>query len=186
MPECITPEGLLWLGETKGFWLQTGAFLLSAVAAIVLIFHSGRQARRRATIDLTLHENQNLALHEAKEAIAKLLHKDSGVNLTSLACCSDLGENPNNVHILLVLNNYEFIAAGIKEGAFDEEIYKRMRRSIVIRDWKAFSGYITELRRSRSQDKLFAEFQWLASRWETSFISAELTLMRRAAKLIGM
>ncbi|MHB1678058.1 MAG: DUF4760 domain-containing protein [Sulfuriferula sp.] len=38
------------------------------------------------------------------------------------------------------MNNYKFIAAGIKEGAFDEEIYKWMKHSILIRDRDALSA----------------------------------------------
>lgn len=184
MPICTPTEGLMWLGETKGFWIQTGAFLVSAIAAIGVIIHSGRQSRRRATIDLTLHDNQNTALKEAKDVVAHLIHENNG-RLTQLAC-DDLSKDPNNIHLLLMLNNYEFIASGIKEGALDEEMYKRMRRSIVIRDWQAFSGYVLELRNKKNNPKVYAEFEWLAERWRSSEIKDGLSFWRRCAKKIGM
>ncbi|WP_218966857.1 DUF4760 domain-containing protein [Snodgrassella alvi] len=67
--------------------------------------------------------------------------------------------------ILDVLNNHEFMAAGIKEGAFDEEIYKCMKRSLIIKDWEKLELYVRALRKREQRDRLFSEFQWLAEKW---------------------
>ncbi len=45
-----------WLGETWGFWIQTGAFFLTAIGAIAVIYYNGKQARLRALIDLVVHQ----------------------------------------------------------------------------------------------------------------------------------
>ncbi|MFH4377144.1 DUF4760 domain-containing protein, partial [Acinetobacter baumannii] len=55
---------------------------------------------------------------------------------TKLAC-EELADNPEeNDVIMTILNHYEFIASGIFEKALDEEIYKRMKKGILVRDWK--------------------------------------------------
>lgn len=179
-----TEKIVLWLGESLGFWIQTGAFIFTAVGAIAVIYNNSHQAKKRATIDLVLHENQNQKLIEAKNQVTKF-HKEKK-NFTEMACCDDFEENPDNDHILLVLNNYEFTAAGIKEGAFDEEIYKRMKRSLVIREWDAFSAYIAELRRKTGRDKIYAEFEWLANRWRNNHIKPEVSWWRRLFTWAGL
>lgn len=45
------------LGETHGFWIQTGAIILSAIMAILAIRHNGKMSKRRATIDVIMQEN---------------------------------------------------------------------------------------------------------------------------------
>jgi hypothetical protein len=52
MVEAAAP--LKFLGETLGFWIQTGALTISAVAALWLISATRRDNKRRATIDLVI------------------------------------------------------------------------------------------------------------------------------------
>lgn len=164
-------EPIKFLGETLGLWIQTGAFVLSA-------FYAARQvrmlrvqtdknealARQRATVDMVLHEQQDEALTAARKVYASL--RDQQANLTQYACKPSTDHPDENAAILAILNNYEFIATGIREGAFDEQIYKRMKRSLVVRDWKDLSGYALEKRKSTQREKLFVEFEWLAQKWE--------------------
>lgn len=167
---------ILWLGETIGFWVQTGAFILSAFGAIAIIYNNSHQAKKRATIDLVLHELSNPEIVEAKRHV--ISYHDNHTDFTKLSC-EENKDMPENGYIRTVLNNYEFIAAGIKEGAFDEEIYKRMKRSILIRDWDALSAYVAEVRRRTHREKIFIEFQWLAERWKKSEIKPEVNILRR-------
>ncbi|MBU0592426.1 MAG: DUF4760 domain-containing protein [Gammaproteobacteria bacterium] len=178
-----TVDVIRYLGETTGFWIQTGAFVFSALGAIAIIYNNSHQAKKRATIDLVLHESSNQFLIDAKKEVSK--YHDTEVNFTELSCGQNCAK-PENGFIQSVLNNYEFIASGIKEGAFDEEIYKRMKRSVVIRDWKAFSGYIAELRRAKQRDKLYIEFEWLAKRWEKNEIQPEVHWSRRMINKLGI
>lgn len=174
---------ILWLGETAGYWIQTVAIVLSAFSAIAIIYNNSHQAKKRATVDLVLHELSNPLLIEAKKHVRAL--RESGADVTKLSCCENK-DKAENGYIKTLLNNYEFIAAGIKEGAFDEEIYKRMTRSILIRDWDAFSAYVAELRRQTEREKIYAEFQWLVERWKRSEIKSEVWWPRRFINRIGL
>ncbi|RFC36301.1 MAG: protein of unknown function (DUF4760) [Candidatus Nitrotoga sp. LAW] len=149
------------LGETTGFWLQTGAFFVSAIGAIYVIYANGRQARVRATIDLVLHQKQDHELTDAR-AIVIGLHRNGEKNLSRYL--ADVTQ-PEYKAIQTTLNNYEFIASGIRETAFDEEIYKRMRYSILIKDWNALHSFIIEIRTQLNIKSLYQEFEWLACKW---------------------
>ena len=129
-----------------------------------------KQHKQKATIDLLISNNSNAYYRERRQAYIKM--RDSGVNFTYLACKLDKNSVPNdeeqrqNFVILDVLNSIEFICVGIKEDLFDEAIYKRMSRSSVIKDWNTLKPYIMELRRiSGGNNKLFCEFEWLATKW---------------------
>ncbi|MDT1888076.1 DUF4760 domain-containing protein [Acinetobacter baumannii] len=88
------------------------------------------------------------------------------MNFTKLAC-EELADNPEeNDVIMTILNHYEFIASGIFEKALDEEIYKRMKKGILVRDWKTLEPYVMELRRKENRKAIYAETQRLAEKWE--------------------
>jgi len=67
---------------------------------------------------------------------------------------------------MLVLNRYEFIAAAIREKALDEDLFKRMQYTVVIRDWDVLCPFVMELRRLDKHPTLFQEFHWLSARWQ--------------------
>jgi len=150
-----------WLGETWGFWIQTGAFVLSAAAAVAVIYFNGRQARKRATIDLMLHQRNNQQLLQDTKVVWALA--DKAKTFASLAA------NPNSEEctcIFRVLNGYEFVALGIRKRAFDENIYKMSQFSNVMKVWKASDGFIREVRSAENKPTLFQEIEWLVARWE--------------------
>lgn len=176
-PESVVNTAT-WLGETIGFWIQTGAFSLSAIFAGCALIYNARQvkllreandknerlARMRATIDVVLHENGNIEIQKCLKSFAVL--RDKRTEFAQYACGDLTQHGEVNDVVLLVLNNYEFMAAGIRCGAFDEEIYRRMQRSTLIRDWNVLSGYVVQLRHKTGAPALFIEFEALAKKWE--------------------
>ena len=162
-PEAV--KAVVWLGESWGFWIQTGAFLLSALAAIAIIFFNGKQARVRALIDILLHQKSDSALIEATRKVLDL--KSSGGNL-SAHVTSDTEERRT---ILRVLNNQEFLAVGVRKKAFDEDVYKQMQCSNVLRLWSAAQGFIHELREDDKKKTLFQDFEALATEWKKNPIT---------------
>lgn len=150
-----------WLGETWGFWIQTGAFLLSAVAGVAVIYFNGRQARKRATIDLILYQKGNKDLLENTRTVWALANE----NGTFGALAKDT-ESESCKCILKVLNSHEFVALGIRKKAFDENIYKLSQYSNVMKVWNASDGFIREIRSIENKPTLFQEIEWLACRWK--------------------
>lgn len=147
-----------FLGESIGFWVQTGAVFLSAVAAVYIIYHNGKLAKRRALIDLIIQQKSDEKLIEATREVYAL--SKAGNHLSQLV------DSDKESTILRVLNNQEFIAVGIRTGAFDEGVYKESQCSNVLKLWTATSGFIQEVRKIDGKNTIFQDFERLAKRWE--------------------
>lgn len=151
-------------GGNLSFWFQTAVFVITGATAILTLWRNERQAKKRATIDLVLMETQDSNFREIKEKFGQ--YRKDKVNFTKLAC-EELTDNPEqNEVILSILNHYEFIASGVFERALDEKIYKRMKKSIFVRDWKALEPYVMELRRKEGRKRIYIETQKLAEKWD--------------------
>lgn len=150
----------LYLGETLGFWIQTGAIILSAAFAFFMWKHQAKQSKRRATIDVILNEKGNKELNDAKKRIYELINGTK----TFIDAYKEGADDKEK--ILLVLNQKEFIAKGIHCKAFEEEIYKDTQYSNNMKIWKATKPLIMEIRRIENRDTLFQEFECLSVRWE--------------------
>jgi hypothetical protein len=151
-----------WLGDTIGFWVQTFAFIISAVAAILIIIYSKRQESRRATIDLVLHQTSDQEFKDTRKKIKKM-HESKDQNFSKYL---DQPDSEEYRLIMFMLNSYEFVAGGVREGAFDENSLKRMRYSTTLTDWRAFHSFIHEFNRRRDSETFFQDFEWLCKRWE--------------------
>lgn len=75
-------------------------------------------------------------------------------------------KSSNALVISRVLSYHEYIATGISEEAFDENVYKRMAYSTCVRDWERLKGFIHELRVTENMPTLFQEFESLAKKWK--------------------
>jgi len=134
--------------------------LLSAVGAIAVIYYNGKQARVRALIDLILHQKADTELIEATRRVYAM--RSNGTSLSShVEVDSDQRKD-----ILKVINHHEFIAVGIRMKAFDENVYKQMQCTNVLRLWSATKAFIYELREKDQKQTLFQDFERLATRWE--------------------
>ncbi|WP_143218046.1 DUF4760 domain-containing protein [Acinetobacter indicus] len=166
-------DSILFLGMSLPTWLQTGSLIVAAGALIfnakqvgelkVQNFQSEKKARQRATIDLALHEKSDPAYLECKKKFLEL-RNDKTINITTYACDVNKHSEQNRI-IFAYLDHYEFLATGISEGALDGEIYKKMRRSSVIKDWDAVQPYVYELRKQRNNNKIYCEFEDLVKDW---------------------
>ena len=153
-------KSIIWLGETWGFGIQTAVFALSAIAGVAVIYFNGKQARTRALIDMLMQHKVDQELVKATRQVHQL--QNSG---ESLAQHVDKNTEQRKA-ILKVLNTHEFIAVGVRMGAFDEKVYKQMQCSNVLRLWSSSCGFIHELRKADQKETLFQDFERLAHRWE--------------------
>lgn len=152
-----------WLGETWGFWIQSGAFILSALAGVAVIYYNGAQSRTRATIDLIINQKGDKDLLAAIEKVYSMQREK--VQFSTFANQSDSEEHKC---ILRVLNNHEFISLGIRQNVFNEKIYKLMQYSNVMKVWNSSGGIIADIRHASGKQTVFQEFEWLANRWKKS------------------
>jgi hypothetical protein len=155
---AAAPEAAQILGESIGFWIQTGAVFLSAIAAVYIIYHNGKLAKKRALIDLIIQQKSDEKLMDAIHEVYAL--SKAGNHLSQMV------DGDKEQTILRVLNNQEFIAVGIRTGAFDEGVYKQLQCSNVLKLWTATSGFIQEIRKIDGKNTLFQDFERLANKWE--------------------
>jgi hypothetical protein len=165
----VVVEPTKWLGETMGFWIQTALLAISALGAVWIIKARGTQEKRRATVDAIIHQKAESKLRDAR-AVIRRMHENKEKNLAKHL------ENPTSeecIAIIEVLNAYEFIASGIRQGAFDEGTYKRLRCSNVLNDWQILYAFVQEMRNSKDSSTLFQDFKWLAARWRGKPLKAD-------------
>ncbi len=132
----------------------------SAIGVCLTIAYQLKAGKRRATIDLAIEQIKDKALGEA----AALVHKMHVEKQNLSAFCSKHGSDEYNA-IGRVLNSHELVASGIKEGAYDENLYKRMKYTSVCLHWEALNGYVHQMRTNMKSDTLYQDFEWLAKRW---------------------
>ncbi len=65
-----------------------------------------------------------------------------------------------------VLNHYEFIAAGLRNGDFDEPLVKDTERSTIVNLYSGSKKYIWTLRNDRNRMSLYEHLEWLHARWD--------------------
>lgn len=147
--------------------VQTAAFVISAFAAVFLIYHNGKLAKKRALIDLIIQQRSDQDLNLSLRRVYALANESEPLS-RFVAVAEDANEefNTDRSHILKVLNNQEFIAVGIRMGAFDESVYKELQCSNVLKLWQATSGFVYELRKVEKKKTIFQDLEQLAHKWE--------------------
>lgn len=164
-------HGLLFIANASTWFFLNNSFgfVLTATIAAVAILHNDKMSRRRATIDLILSRNQDDDLKKSDETMSKLEEKklrELAIKLKSSAY--DGINDPDELElqqissILEVLNWYEFVATGVREGAFDYKIFHRNRHTLTVRDWDKLEPFVNQLRLNEDKNTFFKEFAWLA------------------------
>lgn len=65
-----------------------------------------------------------------------------------------------------VLNRYEFIALGIRKGAFDEELFKDFHYSNFEKLWRYSKPLVMHIRSEGGIETIYQELEYLMMRWE--------------------
>src|ERR1700694_1101879 len=95
-----TAKAVRWLGETGGFWIQTGALFLSALGGLWIVFSRSTSERRRATVDLIIHQTND---HDFVSAKKTFLGIRDGGNIARFLSQKDTAEY---TAIMKILNTH--------------------------------------------------------------------------------
>ena len=108
--------------------ISTVAACIAATATAFAISSNTTTSRKRATIDLIMHQNQDVKLQEAISIVNRLARQ-------KIPLVDNYKEDDAfRASILKVLNAREFTATGILSDVFDEEVYKQSQCTIFTRD----------------------------------------------------
>ncbi|TMM47160.1 DUF4760 domain-containing protein [Qipengyuania marisflavi] len=151
--------------NTYGPDIQSGAVVLSAIAAFLIIGAHRRNTTRRNTLDLILHQQSDRELIEAREKFNEL--KSGSTKLVTYASLDERASK-NFEAIRTVLNIHELTSVSICEGVIDERVYRSWFNTAMISDFEATEAFIKEIRRNRDAPKAFCEFEAMARRWKDS------------------
>ena len=149
--------------HSYGSDIQSGAVVLSAIAAFALILDNRRTAKRRGTMDLILHQESDRELVEARVEFNRI--KASEVR-PSIYGKPDRKNEPQAQIIRRVLNVHELTAVAVKERVIDESVYRSWFNTTYIKDHDAMKDYIAEARKTYENPNAFCEFETMALRWQ--------------------
>lgn len=148
------------LGE---LWVQNAILAGTAIIGLWTLSTSQRQEKRRATVDVLLDTLRDPEFRAARTKVRQLVN--AGLNIPRLLSDEGLADR---LIILTILNRYEFMAAGLREGAFDTGIYQRMYHSNVLADWRDLHAFIVAYRAKRERPTTFQELEQLVEEWQAN------------------
>jgi len=143
------------------------AILIGAGLATTGWLYAARRARTLAkkqhTINVILQANFNEKFLHSRAAIAP--HMKLG------KCPDDVLDGTNEElkgHFRDILNHYEFVSAGLRNGDFDEKLIKDSEKSTYVNLYACTEKYIWSLRDNRNRMSIYEHLEWVHRRWGTN------------------
>ena len=184
--------GYWWLHSTHfiKFQPQHLGFGITGTIAVLAIVQNLIINRRRATIDLIMKNGARKTSCPIDLDKFKQYDPDKLANLAKKAWehlhtqnqISDQ-EQEEIKCIISVLNHYEFIACGVREGAFDYKMYHRLQRTVVLRDWDRAHSFVVALRKRADTSTLYQEFEWMANNFRKHKLKKRISLISKSPVL---
>lgn len=133
-------------------------------------------ARKRAVVDLIIEQRKDKRLSEIYRKIYTCLKEHKRI---SEICLSD---ESFRADVFYALDTLEFIAVGIRLGTFDEDVYKELQCTKVIKTWDAVAALVMDLRQEKNSHTLYQDIEQLAERWKANPIKKLKTATYRRLK----
>src|SRR5680860_619628 len=141
----------------------SNAILIAASLATVGWWYTARRARslsrKQHTINVIMQTQYSELYRKKFSEIIPFLTKGK---------CPDLTNNRNSKHrpaFSLVLNHYEFVAVGIRNGDFDEKLFKDSERGTILQLYCSCKDVIYKIRDKRERQSTYEHLEWLGRRW---------------------
>lgn len=135
------------------------------VIALTSVLSAKSTARKKQTADLLFGSRADKELGEGYKCLQKL-HNDSGSNIRSLAKKSRKNSVEAN-QIRYILNHWERIAVGLRQGIYDEKMLREANWNTVTRMYFQAQAYIDAVREIEKKDTYYQCLEALAKRWES-------------------
>lgn len=115
----------------------------------------------RAAEDFAEKDKTNQAALERILEASILLHEKIAPEKLRM-----LEQNPEHrLCLLTYLNHYESLARGVNMGIYDEEVIRVARKSLMIKEFRLWEGYIEDYRKRFDRPLAWCEFERLVKRW---------------------
>jgi len=140
------------------------AIIIGAALATCGWLYTGRRARtlsrKQHTINVMLQASFNADFVKARNLVADVVGKGKLPDL-------NLPENEElRIAFRMVANHYEFVAAGLRNGDFDERLVRDSERGTLLGLFEKGQDFIWSLRNARRRTTIYEHLEWLHGRWE--------------------
>lgn len=167
----MCPDGVIasaCMEMSWGFWIRSGALIVSAltfIVGVVSLIINSKHSKQRATVDLIIRQRDDSEYLPSVRTIMELHKKNR--------CATEFPElmtpgSPEGEALKKVLNEQELIAVGIREKAFNEEIYKQMQYTGIVNLWNATEKMVYFIRKQRQSKTIYRDFERLAKKWKAN------------------
>ncbi len=141
------------------------AILTAAVLATAGWLYTARRARTLArkqhTINVIFQGNINEHLRETMHDVMTMVRTGPCPDLLA----QERIESRRSFQV--IANHFEFIAAGIRNGDFDERLVIDSQRATMLTFYEWARDFIWRLRDTRRRATTYEHLEWLHARWET-------------------
>ncbi len=137
--------------------------LIAAILATIGWLWTARRnrflARKQHTLNVMLQASFNRDFRDSQDKIRPHIADKK---------CPDIldPEHPLRGHFREVLNHYELIAAGIRNGDFDERMVLDTQRGTLLAAYETCEAVIFQMRDQRSRQAIYEHLEWLHKRWQ--------------------
>lgn len=154
---------------------ENAILIAAGLATMGWVYAARRQrflARKHHTFNVMLHTSWNDKFGEAFLTLAPYIKECNLPNLDS-----DDQKDLRSV-VRRILNHYEFISAGVRNGDIDETLLRDSERGTIIALFKCCHNHIYAVRDTRDRQTVYEHLEWLKRRWDDQKPSG----MQRAAE----
>jgi hypothetical protein len=138
---------------------ETAVLIGAALATTGWLYTARRSralARKQHTITVILQTNFNAHFLTARAKITPAIRSGELPSEQDQEFYSALRD---------VLNHYEFVSAGLRNGDFDERLIRDSERGAYIALYEVFKPHIWRLRNSRKRMTIYEHLEWVYCRW---------------------
>jgi hypothetical protein len=160
-----------WLHPETWELIRACTLAFGVLVAVVSVLEARRVARKKQTADTLLYSRSNEQVTAGLRFIREV-HESPQKNMRALA--DDMAANAEELgRMIVVLNFYETVAVGIREGIYDEAMWKRAQHRQIVVLWQRVEQLVKNLRTKQSHLTLYQELEILAKRWEGKPLKVE-------------
>jgi hypothetical protein len=151
-------------------WKDVGQFLrdygtvlgivIGVITLIISLSRASAVARTQHTFNALLQMSFNDRYQTALEAVRPYFDMPLPDDLNT----ADEHKKLRN-HVLLLLNYYQFLSAGVRHGTLSEDLLRTDQRYLVERIYIICEGFIKQRRAKANIPGLFSSLEWLHKRW---------------------
>jgi Domain of unknown function (DUF4760) len=153
-----------------GHWLSSFSTVTAALVGVAMATLGWLYTCRR---NLRLSRKQHTFTALLNTSFAPMYHENMDkirvpINTRTMPDL-DASENAQQRRALqFILNYYEFIAAGVRNGDISERLLRDSERGTIVKLFEVSQGYIGSIKTARDRQAVYEHIEWLYKRWHES------------------